>query len=202
MDPAHVALNSARGWALRATIAYAYWVRASRDEEATSGFDVMPEVRQLLETHLHPEHDPSLAVRSVYGQFLPQLADFDNPWLRRNLAHILPDHPELSAFNDAAWGGYIIYARPYDDLLEILQPAYARAVERLATEGTDVGWSGRPRDPDERLADHLMTFYWRGTLPLANDLIPSFFTHAPIELRTHALEFVGRSARHYRELGR
>jgi hypothetical protein len=202
MDPAHVALNSTRGWAVRTTVSYAYWVRASSDKEP-GDFDAMPEVRHLLDAHLDPEHDPSLAIRSVYGQFLPQLTYLDSQWSRANLSRIFPDQPELSALRDAAWGAYVIYAQPYDNLLNILRPSYAQAIERLGTEGAAFRWTGHPRDPEERLAEHLMTFYWRGALPLDDgDLVERFFASAPVELRAHALEFLGRSARHYPELGK
>ncbi|HEY9795044.1 MAG TPA: hypothetical protein V6D30_05325, partial [Leptolyngbyaceae cyanobacterium] len=55
--------------------------------------------------------------------------------------------------------------------------------------------------PDERLAQHLMTLYWRGKLNLDNleGLLTRFYAKAPDALRGYALEFVGRSLRNTKE---
>src|SRR5437879_2757840 len=49
--------------------------------------------------------------------------------------------------------------------------------------------------PDERLAAHLMTMYWRGKLPIHDALLQDFYRKAPDKLRGYAMEFVGRSLR-------
>jgi hypothetical protein len=38
-----------------------------------------------------------------------------------------------------------------------------------------------------------MAFYWRGKLDLETEIIKSFYFHSSLELRRHALNFVGRS---------
>jgi hypothetical protein len=50
-------------------------------------------------------------------------------------------------------------------------------------------------DPQTRLAEHLMTFYWRGKLDMSdpNDLVPQFFQSPSLNIRAHAIEFIGRS---------
>jgi hypothetical protein len=52
-----------------------------------------------------------------------------------------------------------------------------------------------PGDPEERLAEHLMVFYWWGVLDLDNpaSLLSRFYAKSPIALRSHALEFIARS---------
>jgi len=204
-DPATLALNSTRGRALRAVVTYGLWVRrlsgAEGDGDAPEGFDAMPEVRELLETHLDPARDPSTAVRTVYGQSLPQLAYLDVSWVRANAPCIFPRDETLAHLREAAWGAYIVFSPPYNDLLEVLRSDYELAVERVGEQRAGLRWIGSSESPDERLADHLMTFYWRARLSLDEDeLVRRFFAIAPGELRAHAIEFLGRSARDFDRL--
>jgi hypothetical protein len=66
-------LSSIRGQALNAIIRYALWVRDCTENSpeppkiSNQGFDLMPEVREILEAHLDLNFDPSLAVRAIYG---------------------------------------------------------------------------------------------------------------------------------------
>jgi hypothetical protein len=45
-------------------------------------------------------------------------------------------------------------------------------------------------DPSEKLAEHLITFYWRGRLTWDNEggLLTEFFDRAPERVRAEALE--------------
>jgi hypothetical protein len=204
-DPATLALNSTRGCALRAVVTYGLWVRrlseGEEDGAAHEGFDAMPEVREVLESHLDPARDPSPAVRTIYGQFLPQLAYLDVSWVRANAPRIFPREETLEHLREAAWGAYIVFSPPYNDLLELLRSYYELAVERISEERAGIRWMGSSESPEERLADHLMSFYWWGRLSLdEDDLVRRFFAIAPGELRAHAIEFLGRSARDFDRL--
>jgi hypothetical protein len=52
-------------------------------------------------------------------------------------------------------------------------------------------------DPDEDLAEHVMTYFWQGKLSLGDrsNLLGRFYSMATAELKARALEFVGRSIR-------
>jgi hypothetical protein len=69
------------------TILYALWVKRHLERgeaepaRLIQNFDVMPEVREVLEHHLDPVGDPSLVIRSVYGQRLHQLVHLDAKWM-------------------------------------------------------------------------------------------------------------------------
>jgi hypothetical protein len=52
-----------------------------------------------------------------------------------------------------------------------------------------------PEDPDERLAQHLMAFYWWGEIEVDDLLFSYFWERAPSLLRKDALGFIGRSLR-------
>ncbi|WXG54980.1 MAG: hypothetical protein RNU03_10015 [Candidatus Sedimenticola sp. (ex Thyasira tokunagai)] len=48
---------------------------------------------------------------------------------------------------------------------------------------------------EERLADHLMIYFWRGRLKLDDPLVQSFYARATNAMKAHAIEFLGRSLR-------
>ena len=92
MDPFTLSLNTIRGEAMNNVVKYAQWVQRGRTAEGSEGFsfDDAPEVRAVLEAHLDPERDLSLAIRAVYGRWSPQLYFMDETWVCANLSRILP----------------------------------------------------------------------------------------------------------------
>jgi hypothetical protein len=157
-----------------------------------SGLAELPEIREVLETHLDPTHDPSLAIRAVYGQWLPRIVLLDRGWTSAQLSRIFP--PEQPELRDVAWETYTVFCPPYDNVFEVLESEYAAAVGRL---GRPVGGDRRVADPEECLAEHLMLLYGRGKLgadPLRG-LVERFFEEAPGRIRGRAIQFIGRSLR-------
>jgi hypothetical protein len=204
MDPATLSLNTVRGVTLHAVIRYALWWRRQIDslpdasEHVQRGFDELPEVRALLEAHLDPKTDPSLAVRAVYGQWFPWLVLLDSKWATEHAKDIFPADAGQSQFFWAAWGTYVVFAGPFTNVLPILRPAYSRAIAELRDGAArSVGFRERP---DLHLAEHLMAYYWRGELSFeAGDLVAAFFASADAKLRAHSLEWIGRSLNHVDE---
>lgn len=202
MDPATLSINTTRGAAMHALIRYALWVRrylekqTNAREHLAKGFEEMSEVRAVLEAHLDPTHDPSLAIRAVYGQWFPWLVLLDEQWAREHTAQIFPLNEEEQTYFDAAWNTYVVFNRPYDNVLDLLREQYSHAVERIGHLRRDMRW---PADPDKKLAEHLMEFHWRGKLPMDDLLLTTFWEKAPDTLRGHALEFVGRALKQTEE---
>lgn len=70
MDPSTLSLNTTRGQAMHAAVGYGLWIRRSMEAgqpEAVlreEGFARMPELRDVLDMHLDPAREPSLAVRA------------------------------------------------------------------------------------------------------------------------------------------
>lgn len=196
MDPATLSLNTTRGKAMHAVIRYALWVRRhlekgeSAPERLQRGFEEMPEVRDVLDAYLDVRREPSLAIRAVYGQWFPWLVLLDTEWAGNNAARIFPLDAQQEAFFDAAWSTYVAFCRPYDNVFDVIREQYRHAVERIGCRRDDTRWLA---NPDERLAKHLMVFYWRGKLSLENPLLTAFWEKAPDGLRGHAIEFVGRA---------
>ena len=198
MDPVTMSINTVRGEAMHTVMRYALWLRRhiakaeQAKERLARGFGEMPEVREVLEVHLNSAHDPSLAIRAVYGEWLPWLVLLDRGWTADNLGRIFPDDGDQRDLRDAAWEAYIVFCQPYNDTFDVLKEAYARAVERIGTVAADRRHLG---DTDEHLAEHLMVFYWRGKLDLNEQggLLRRFYEKASDPLRAHAIEFIGRS---------
>jgi hypothetical protein len=128
----------------------------------------MPEVREILDQHLDISQEPTLTIRSVYGQALSSLASLDWDWFRAN-----------------------VFNQPYDTLLRELEPTYQKAITDINVPTT----MRSPESPVDRLADHLMAYYWRGHLTFEGEdrLIVNFYAHASDSVRGHAMWFIGRS---------
>jgi hypothetical protein len=76
MEPSTLAINTVRGKALNAVVAYALWVRRDLDKQnpvPAMNFDAMPEVRAVLDEHLDVGREPTLTIRSIYGRHFPWL---------------------------------------------------------------------------------------------------------------------------------
>lgn len=196
MDPATLSINTTRGEAIHTVLHYALWVRRSLEAEGQSSldrsFDEMPEVRDVLELHLDPKLEPSLAIRSVYGQWFPWLLLLDSRWTAANKGRIFPAAPDQGDLLEAAWETYIVFCKLYDAAFDTLREEYGRAIDRI---GVQSGHKHHQRDVDQRLAEHLMEAYWRGKLSLddSESLLGRFYTKADDVLRGHAMEFMGRS---------
>jgi hypothetical protein len=193
MDPFTQSLNTTRGQALHGVMNFIHW--SSRHSPVERPDDrrwvtKCSEAREVLERHLQPARDPSRAVRSVYGQWLPTLVYLDVEWVKTHLRAILPDGAAFQELRDAAWDAYVVFCNPQSKLLPLLRGEYEYAVHSISVRAG----SRHGRDPVERLAEHLMVFYWWGDLDLAADgLVSGLFSAATDSLREHALDFIGRS---------
>lgn len=197
-DPAFLSINSTRGRAIDAVVDYAWWVRGCTDAARKAAgqppltFEAMPEVREVLDTHLDIEKEPTLTIRSVYGRHLTSLASLDWDWLRTNVDRILPSGRDDAPRFNAAWRSFVGFNQPHPLLLQVLMPAYQRAVREIA-EGPRT--KGHPVSPEDRLVEHFMVYYWLEKLDFgaADRLLDEFYALAPDELRGHAMWFVGTS---------
>ncbi|MGB9898431.1 hypothetical protein, partial [Thermanaerothrix sp.] len=198
LDPATLSINKTRGAAMHAVIQYALWVRRYLENlpegnaRIAKGFAEFPEVREVLENHLDPLRDPSLAIRSVYGQYFPWLVLLDPEWAKERVDQIFPLNESQRKFWEAAWQAYIVFCPPYDNVFDLLRHQYLVAVERL---GLTEYKNTLPGDPDRELVEHLMVYYWRGKLDIddPNGLLNMFWHKAPDSIRGHAIAFIGLS---------
>jgi thiol-disulfide isomerase/thioredoxin len=195
MDHATLSINTTRGLSMHAVVQYSLWVRQHIEktlddkEHVAVGLEEMPEARDILEHHLDPTFDPSLAIHSVYGQWFPWIVLLDEKWAAQNIPNIFPKDRSLY---DAAWGTYIVYCKPYDIVLDLLREEYNRAIDNIEVLSED-----QPPfvNYNKRLVEHIMSYYWRGKINIdePDGLLTRFFTKAPEEFRGQAIEFIGRN---------
>jgi hypothetical protein len=195
LDPMTQSLNTVRGEAMHAVIRYALWVgrHLEKSENQCASFDEMPEVRDVLNAHLELCRDPSLAIRSVFGQWFPWLCMLDEAWAMSHVDVIFPVDPARYTQWDAAWQPYIVFCPPYNGVFQVLRKHYEHAILDIVREVPfKVAGNAGHR---EQLAEHLMLLYGRGVISPDDspDLVGLFFAKAPQSVRYHALEFVGRS---------
>lgn len=189
-----LSMNTNRGKAMRSVMSYALWCQrelAAGGSGGGNGIEDMPELRDLLAEHLNPATDPSAAVRAVYGEYLPWLAQLDEEWVAAHVHRIFPASPEHVDLRLAAWNTYICWRRPYDSVFDLLRTEYEAAIGRVPSGiGRDLSNS---HEADQKLGEHLVTFYWRGQLPWP--LLERWFDAADDWLAARCMEFVGRALR-------
>ena len=193
-SPEDGSISTVRGVAMHCVIVYALWVRRSLEQQHEfdwTSFGHVPEAREVLERHLDPCHDPSLAVRAVYGQYVPALDYLDRAWTSKNLPNIFPHNEIDKEFWCAAWESYIRFAGPNTTLFHRLEDEYRHALTQLNAlsekEGAE-SWMF------QRFTGELMLFHWHGELDLQHPdgLLSLFYEKAPSTLRAKAHESVGR----------
>jgi len=196
-EPGTVALNTVRGSAFHALVQYALWIRRWQETQPdaqpriASGFGETPEIPNALDAHLDPTRDPSVAVRSVYGQWFPWLVMMDKDWARAATSKIFPLAPEEKDRHDAAWLAYLAHNHPYRNVIELLHDQYVAAAG-LADAGTRFRIRSL-RAPARSLGEHLLTMYARGWIGSDDKALISFFQNSDVETRVEVLGGVGRA---------
>jgi hypothetical protein len=203
MDPLTLALNTTRPRAIFAAVAYGRWLYSvlRLDDRANQGlepalFREASELERLLEEHLDVGVEPSVAVRAAIAYVFPSLLMLDTAWAKAHAAEIFPD--EDSPLREAAWGAYVVYVAPYDNVFPPLRVVYERSAELAGEPGHGFRWGTAP---SSKLGEHLATYFWRGTLSLNEQLFQTFWRLASPEARRSVIDFLGRSARDFQKLG-
>ncbi len=194
-DAYGLTINSVRGEAMTAVIEYGLWMSRlvemlpEENRPKIDGFVSFSGMEEILEKHL--VSDPSIAVRAAYGRYLPWIISLDKKWAFAHMKDIFPDGAFGTPLYDAAWETYLGHVPAYDDVFEALGKQYVEAVNNIGIEKTKKSRLNR----DARLAEHLMTFFWRGKLNM-NDkdgLFVKFWKNADEDTKLHAIDFLGRS---------
>ena len=186
-DPVSLAINSTRGRALHASARYGLWVRRYVPAQPSTFADLQ-ELRKVLEDHLEPRHDPSIAIRSFYGERFLTFCYLDRTWAAQQVPRIFPH--DNDALRNAAWEAYLSFGQVYHDPATMLQGEYDRALAELQPTK-----SREPTPVEFQLAEHLILLYLTGHSAWADDaLFTRFFPLAQEGLREHALKFAGEVA--------
>lgn len=189
-DPFTHSLNCIRGEAMHGILHYSLYLSRQHDKlsgEKSKEGHLEPEIQQILDEKLDITADPSLAVHSVYGAFVPQLYFLSHEWLENNLLKIFPEDEDKDAFWKAAWDAYIFASNVYRDVFKLLIPQYQRGLRLLSQpQDEEKHFSGSSY---ERLAQHIMFAYLAGLTDFSheNKLLDLFFENAPDSIRAQGV---------------
>ena len=189
MDPATLSLNTTRGQAFHGVVRYALWLQRHSEDADKFSFSDAPEVKDVLDAHLDVNREPSLAIRSVYGQWFPWLVLLDRDWAVANAGKIFPSEDAAIDHWHAAWNTYVKFNPPYNNIAAVLSTQYAAAVLKLDTVRQERKEGG---EAARELAQHVVVLYGRGQLEKSS-LLQDFFGHAPDWLRAAAISHIGWS---------
>ncbi|MFJ9782605.1 hypothetical protein ACIRSS_23695 [Amycolatopsis sp. NPDC101161] len=187
-DPTFRSINSVRGIAMNAIMAFIGWWHRQGGTETS----LPTQVTTLLNRHLDVSLDPSPAIRSVYGQHIPQLHHQMPTWTRAHINEIFgpteaaatprTDHrqPTQDAaltldrrLGQVAFDSYLLSDGPYSSTWGLLQPHYESALHALSKPPR--GRQGSPRDTRQRLLDHILLFVVWGILNVEDPRLKPVF---------------------------
>jgi hypothetical protein len=184
-SPNELAINHIRPQALATAVAFALWARRQDADADLARF------WQLLDSHLDPQHEPSHAVRWVYGGSFAQLVYLDHQRTAELATAIFPKDPSERPLWESAWDAYLTYAPIISNVCAILADQYQMATDLLEQEASGQRTEARAFG----LGRHLLTRYWYGELTLDShdQLLRRYYQNGPTSVRIHLMHFLGRS---------
>ncbi len=185
-DPYSLSLNTVRPSAVRLAIQFAIWERQSGGAKDNAGLPA--DVQTLLEKHLDPRYDSSVATRAVYGASYPKLYALDQAWAEARALEIFSLEAGAERLFYAAWDAYLLYSQYYSDVYRALRRVYEHAVEQVGSPRIAVQRVGL----EVRLATHLQIAYIQGIETLSDSgLLAKFYRSASPELVKNAVSSIG-----------
>ncbi len=162
MDPFTLSLNTARGRLMHALFSFARHVALAEtdgpDQASAQPSDrrLRPGIRTLLESQLDKTVDPSEAVHSVFGVYLPLLLYADRQWTLEVLPRIFPSSPK---YWWAAFESHIMYGQFQAPIYKLLQTEYRRGIEEARATRPE---RSRLATFEEQLGKHMAAVFWHG----------------------------------------
>jgi hypothetical protein len=189
--PVTLDLNTVRGAAFHAIMRYAWWRKKQTPPSQT--VRLSSQLRELLDRHLDPAHEPTETVRSVYGHHFPALIACDEEWARSRVDAIFPRDPSLEQLRLVAWESYLLFNRPYPSAYHLLTERYREAIAGLTGGGAERADSAYD-EVNESLVRHVFGLHAQGIVSLEpGSLVDLFFQHAPLAMRAGLIEHAGRA---------
>jgi hypothetical protein len=192
MDPVTLSINTVRGIALNSVVYYSLWIQNQLKLQGISEdqmFTLMPEVSAALTDSIRAEN--TLAVRSVYGRWLPQFIALDKSWFVNHYHDFFPSDPTKSIWASVVWETYLTFWQVSTDIFDLLENQYINSVDGLNSENTS------PTKIEQNLAEHIIILYALNKLKLDEGILPRFYAKASNALIDHALEHIGRGLLHH-----
>lgn len=164
MDALTYSLNSTRGQAMHAALAYCKWARRLAGDRETWRLSTdFPEGARLIESKFSPEGDPSVVIAAAIGWSLSPLVSLDPEWVGARIGALLG---ELETKRErSAWEAFLMHARPRKQNYQVLKPFFDGFAARLADSDEPAETGGTTMvDPVERFLDHVVVLALHGDL--------------------------------------
>jgi hypothetical protein len=193
MDPLTLSLNSTRPVAVRST---AYLLEAmDRHGVVADDIDLVADILDVLEEHIGPSRDPSLATAATLGEVLGIFINVAPDWLDAHaellFGGIKSADPEEQAWSDSAFSVAVAAYGPSRTLLRYLRQWFTASFESTYIERTKfVGWKN-PQSPAQHVASHVLLLYAYGVIGMDDPLIEMLFSATTPEARGDALGKLG-----------
>ena len=187
MDFMNMAINTVRGTTMHVVMAFAVWVSARlRDGAAPmneqSGLEALARVRRILDAHLCTDHDPSLAIRAVYGEWFTRIRWVDKGWADAAVSRLFLLEMDKKAYFHSAWSSFVVVSKVDRELFDLLENRYLHAVELLPDAPEDVMRS------KYKMAEHVSTLFLMECIDLSeHGLLYKFFRVADDHLRSYTV---------------
>jgi hypothetical protein len=153
-DPLTHSLNTTRGQAVNAALAYAWWTW--QREQRPPDFhlpEAAPEVAAALEAHIGEADDPSAAIGAAFGWWLDYLVAIDAEWTHAQAPALLGD---LSTpRQQAAWEAFLMRSGPGTRSFQALRDFYERYAAIIAARDAEPEGNRGLADPVDRFLSHL-----------------------------------------------
>lgn len=199
MEPLTHSLNAVRPSAVRTLLEIVRADIATRNRgdlgDGTPNTTVDPSAQSpLLDasvTHLtsllEPERDHSLTIAAVLGEYTGWLIAHASNWLDENRNQLMSPDPFGDVFVTATLASH----NPHPLLLELLTPAIANMLTRIAAGAGVPSAAGRSETPAKLIGNHLSTLYLWGRIDLEHPLMAQFFADAHVAERATLLNQLG-----------
>jgi len=189
------AINSVRGIAFNSIIQYGIWYSEhsviNKTPTQNMKTKLATEVKKVLEDYLIYENEPTLTIRSLYGENLNRLLYLDKEWVIGRIDDIFPQDKDKLEYWEASWASYIQFNPIYKDTYELLKEQYMKAIDLISKEGLKtklVSFSV------VELSKHIMLLYIHGVEDIIdeNSIVVKFFTNVPNKFKSIAIHYIGQ----------
>lgn len=167
-EPFTEAINTSRGRALDALVAFGFWVRRN------GSLDPVPEVTSIIDERIHGENCPVLTrpEHALLGMNYVNLLVLNKEWAKQKRLVLFP--PDNVAIWKAAFTSFILFNRATKLSFDSLSAEYVRALGHLESRESVDAVS---KEYIDQLGGHVLSFYLWGYYPLrgAESLLERFY---------------------------
>lgn len=187
-DPFNMAINTVRGRAFDALVAFVY--QDDKQFKVENTVRIASDVKEVYECALKLES--TRAIMFLFGYYLPGFYFRDRNWVRELLPHLFPQDTTKKALYTAAWEGYLVsslYGEMFFD--SEIQKLYERG---LVLRDEDYPRQEHFKKPDRGLAEHLaIAFIHYKEFGRGCRLFDTFWEKSEPGSQADFVSFLGRS---------